>query len=346
MKHKIVMVMLSVALIVSLVLTGCAEPAAPPEEPEAPPEEVVRLTMGGGTIGGMSNIKANAWAGVAKKFLGIDSTVITWPSRGHVDAIHDGVTDISGGMSDGAWEAYTATGTYAGQEPMTDLRWLSYDGLIQLQFFVLKGSPIRSYEDLVGKRLSAGKKGFQADYMFMCITDAIGLSYENDFDIVYMGHKEAGPALIAGKLDAYFATGMPPHPTFAEVDLMHPVTLVSLTKEEAEAVYAKYPFYLPMTLEPIYYHMDEPTIIISMPYGEITSPRLSEDIVYELVKNYMEHPEFVGYYHAMLQSLLEDGSIKKYTETLGGIPYHVGAYRYFKEIGWEISADRIPPEAK
>jgi len=34
MKHKLVMVMLSVALIVSLALTACIEPAAPPEEPD------------------------------------------------------------------------------------------------------------------------------------------------------------------------------------------------------------------------------------------------------------------------------------------------------------------------
>lgn len=37
-KHKLAMIMLSVARIVSLVLAGCVEPVTPPEEPGEPAE--------------------------------------------------------------------------------------------------------------------------------------------------------------------------------------------------------------------------------------------------------------------------------------------------------------------
>ncbi len=43
MKHKIVMVMLSVALIVSLALAGCVEPVTPPEEEEEPTPTVEKV---------------------------------------------------------------------------------------------------------------------------------------------------------------------------------------------------------------------------------------------------------------------------------------------------------------
>lgn len=39
MKHKILVLVLSIAVIASLVIVGCAPKAAPPEEGVPPPEE-------------------------------------------------------------------------------------------------------------------------------------------------------------------------------------------------------------------------------------------------------------------------------------------------------------------
>ena len=329
---------------ISLITSACA-PAAP-TTPGPAPGEVTHLTLAGGSIGGFGNVRLNCVAGVANKYLGIDTTVIVWPTLGFPRALHEGIADIAGSLDSCGYEAYTGTGDFAGEEPYLDLRGYTYTWERIFQIFVLKGSDIKTFSDIRGKRVSAGEKGFASDMIWSNLCDALGLSRETDMEVLYMGHKEAGAALIAGKLDVYATTGSPPHPTFAEVDLMHPLVLVSLTKEEGEAIVKKYPRYAIKEIPPIYYHMDEPAQVVTEPSGEMVTTRLSEDLVYRLLKNHLEHPEFAGYYHVSLKDAIEDGSVKKWNESLISVPYHAGAYRYFKELGWDIPEEMIPPEAK
>lgn len=305
-----------------------------------------RLTISGGTIGGSSNLVANAWAGVAKKYVNIDATVITYPTVAQVDAVLDGLAQIATGLPDVAQEAYEGIGAYTKKGPRRDLRAMCYRQGTILQFIAPKKSPIKTFRDLVGKRISAGKKGFSSDYNFMQLCKVLGLSYEKDFRIVYLGHSEAGSALTAGKLDAYIASASMPQPTMAEVDIMHSLTLVPLSEQDAQAAVKALRYYELVTIPPKYYHMSEPTLALNLPAFNVTTTSLSEDVVYKLVKNYIENPEFVGYHYKPLQELIESGEMRKWVENVGGIPWHAGSYRYFKEAGWKVHPDRIPPEIK
>ncbi|MBA7502806.1 hypothetical protein ES706_01403 [subsurface metagenome] len=348
MKRKIIMLMLSVVLIAGLILTGCVEPAAPPtdEVPGPAPEKPFELCICGGTIGGGGNICAIVWAAVAKEFLGIDSTVISYPGEAHTKVVIDGLADIASGYPDKSWAAYIGEGVAYPGVPQTQLRSLFWRYAATMQFIVLRDSDIKTFRDMVGRRISPGKEGMGSVYKFKYMCEALGLDPDKDFSLVYMGHKEAGAALIAGKIACYIAASAPPNPALAEADLVHPMRLVPVSEEDIE-ICLQHPGFAFMSSElvpPVYYHMEEPTLTLAGPDDMICSTDLPEDIAYELVKNYVEHPEFVGLYHQGMMLLLQDGTQREWTKYARGLPFHAGTMRYLDEIGWEVREDRIPPE--
>jgi len=338
-KHSIWVV---VGLIVGFALImGAYSPSD-----AAAAEKKMRLTISGGTIGGSSNLVANAIAGVAKNYLDINSTVITYPTVAQVDAVLDGIADIATGLPDVAQDAYEGTGPYKKRGPSPHLRAWLFRYATVMQLFVTKESKLKNFRDMAGKRISTGKKGFSADHNFHRVCDVLGLSYDKDFKIMYFGHKAAGAAIIAGKIDAYVVVTPMPQPTFAEVDLTHPLTLLPFSEQDAKTVGKALPYWDVVTVPPNWYHMSEPTLTLQLPAFNVCTTELPEDVAYKLVKNYIEHPKYLGYFHKMCQTVVENGDVKRWVETLGGIPYHAGCVRYFKEAGWKVRPDRIPPEAK
>jgi len=336
----------SLVVGISLIIGACA-PAAP--APEVPTEEALRLTVAGGSVGGSTQLWANACAGIAKKYLDIDATVITWPIAGMERAAHEGIAHVVSGKVNQIYEAVSLTGIYADYpEPMTDLRPLFYTMPASMQIAVLAESPYRTFRDLIGKRISPGFPAASPIMYLQDVLPAIGLSYEDDFDMVIVGsHQEACTAMIAGKLEAYLTTGAPPQPTYAETDLVHPLRLIGFSEEDMEAITTKCPVYGPDVIPAEYYHMDEPVLTFGAPTIATASASFPEEIAYALTKYYIENPEFVRFYQAGFADYIVNGLQKKLAEAVKmPVPYHPGAYRYYKECGWNIPAEMIPPEAK
>ena len=322
-------------------------PAPSPAPSPTPAAPTLRLTFSGGTIGGGSNLAASAWAAVATQFTDVEATVISSPTMLQARVVADGIADISTCEPYSMWCVYSGTGIDEGLEPATDLRTLGYRYDAVIQVLVTADSPITSYAQLKGKRVGSGKKGFTAAYYAELIASAFGMDPETDIDWMYSGHATAGSALVAGKIDAYVVTAPPPHPTMAEVDLLHPLRLVGFTPEELEPIFNMAPFLATKEVPAEFYHMTEPitTLIYIGPMGVRSD--LPEDVAYNICKAYYENPEFVGYFYAIMENVIRDGSQKEWVENLEGLPpYHTGAVKYFREIGWKVPESMVPPEAK
>lgn len=329
-------------LAIALIIGGWAStaPAAPGEKPS----KRIQLTLSGGSIGGKSNLYVSALAGIGSKFLKIEPTVIMHTPTISPTPVRENISDIATANPPITMWAYTGTGSYAGQKPFTDLRTLMYIGSGEFQIVVPVNSPIKNFKDLVGKRVAIGKKGMLPDIYFLDICRSVGVN-PKDIKIEYLGHSDAGAAMALGKLDANFVVGSPPHPTWAQIDLTSPIRFLQFSDEELESIGKECPYSYPETLEKCYHHQGTlktkgfTTLLL-------TTNRLPEEIAYGLVKNFMEHPDLVGTYHISMKRQIESGALRRFTETSGDVPYHAGSYRYFKEKGWKIQADRIPPEAK
>ncbi len=344
MKKKIVWLVVSGLMVLSLVLASCA-PAAPTGE------KIERLTIAAGSIGGASNLHANSFSGVLKKYMSIDATVLTYPTAQCPVALGKGEVDIAYSNSMQSYEPYKGVGTRQGTEPMPGLReWMPL-AVSPLQIFVPTDSKIKTFRDLVGKRVSGGTKGMGPESHLSAGLPAIGLDWNKDFDQQYMSHQEGGSNLVSGKIVAYMATSEAPHPTLAQFDLITPLRLIGFTEQDARAIAAAVPGLLAMQIPPKFYHMTEPVWTTAHVSHMLAMADFSEDIIYQLVKYSVENPDFIGYYSATLGEFIKDKELglKKWVEASPAatpIPFHKGAIRAYQELGWKVPPERIPAEAK
>ncbi len=348
-KRKLMVLLVSVCMVLVLVAlsltTGCSTAAPAGETP-------ISVDIAGGSIGGSTNLIANACAGVLDKYLGIKkTTVLTYSTLTIAPAVAAGEVHMGVSNSAMSWDPFHGTGTWQGKQALTGLREIMPTSASPIQIYVPLDSPIKTFRDLVGKRISPGTKGMGPEEILSKGCPAIGLNWEKDFKLEYMGHAEGGSSLVAGKLDAYLSTGTPPHPTLSETDLTRPLRLIGFTEADASAIAKGVPGVVGVTIPQKYYHMDKPVITVGHVGHALAMSDFSEDVVYGLIKNTIEQPEFVGYFSGAFKGFVTDKDMGLQFWSLGwpshtDIPLHKAALRYYQEIGWNVPAGRIPPEAK
>ncbi len=345
MKGKVLCCLMACLILIGGLAAVSCTPAAPVEK------QAARLSIASGSIGGSSNLYANAFAGILKKYMSIDATVLTYPTAQCPVAMGIGEVDIAYSNSMQSYDPYKGTGIRQGKEPMPGMReWMPL-AVSPLQIFVPVDSKIKTFRDLVGQRIGPGTKGMGPESTLSVGLPAIGLNWEKDFTVVYSSHQEGGSNLVAGKMAAYMVTSEAPQPTLAETDMVRPLRLIGFTEQDVKAIAAAVPGLLFMQIPPKFYHMTEPVWTTAHVSHILAMSDFSEDIIYGLVKNSVEHSDVVGYYHTGLGAFLKDTELglKKWVEASPAatpIPFHKGAIRYYQEIGWKVPAERIPPEAK
>jgi TRAP transporter TAXI family solute receptor len=337
--RKFLFGVLVVMLLVAVIMTGCSQTGQ---------EKAVDKTIvfSGGSVSGTSNISASAFAGVAKEYLGIDSTVIIHIPQTVPTTIHDGVSDIGVSPEPVNTNAYEGIGTYAGKTPLKDLRLLTNMDAMSADIMIPVNVNMTSFKDLVGKRVAVGKSGSLGALFFEDICAALGIKKES-INILYVGQDDASSAMPLGKTDAAFAMEPARHPTFEQLDMTFPVKLYQWTDEELKAIIKAMPYLFVQTVPKSYHGPGDKYTGPFLVQGVLTTTRMDEDFIYKLMKNWVGHPEFMRYYRDALKEVIESGDLKSFTEGITyGLPYHAGSVKLFKELGWKLPASRIPTEAK
>lgn len=324
----------SVGLILVTILAFVQAPVDAAET-----STVDRLTVSGGSIGGTSNLSANALAAIIFKYCGTPTSITANSTFTQVTVLQSKEANISTAVGYQALDAYK--GAWKG-DPYPDLRTLFQSNSQVYHYFVLKGSPIQGFMDLKGKRVVVGKKGFFAEDMTKRIHTALGLEYGKFFTPVNIGHSDASAALINGKVDAYVVMSNFPQPEAMELTESHPCKVLGLTKDEINKVVGKFPDLIRVTIPAGTYKgmdSDAETLIGWMFYS--CDKKLPDDLAYCTTKNFFENLDHAAIHYAELKKYnLKD------TEKFISAPYHKGALRYFKEKGLKVQDSMIPPEAK
>lgn len=301
---------------------------------------VNRLTFSGGTIGGTSNLMANGLSAIGYKYLGIQGTVISNPTMTQVLVLQEKEADISTMVGYQGYFAYHNTSQW-NREGFPELRTLLQGNRTTWHFAVMANSPIKDIKDLVGKKVVVGKKGFFSEDATKYLFEALNLDY-SAIKPVYLGHPDAMAALLTGKVDAYAVVSDPPQPTFTQLTQGHNVRIIGLTEKELELAIQKWPGSEPTIITGGTYKGNDKDILAPaswMLYG--CRNELPEDVAYGLTKEFWENKEFAGLQWAKLATYkLED--VPKFKTA----PYHIGAYKYYKEKGLDIPEIMIPPEAE
>lgn len=313
-------------LTLAIFLTFCACPGAL----AAPAGVGGDFNIGGGSSGGMYYAMSTTFAqffndvGGLGRFTAYPTTGtgqnLAFMSRGDIElAIIAGPIGVDAlkGVNDWAGKQYTG------------LRAASFLYPTYMQFFALKGSNIKSFADLKGKKIAVGAAGGGDQFVMRKIMAGLGMTFD-DIKPEYVGSGDSIELIRDGHLDCIPGFTNIPWSTVVELTNADKVELFSIedsliqkltTGENAE--------FFPLTI-PANTYKGQTTDIKTLGMGTIlcVDAGVSEAEVYAMVKAIYENLQDLISRHAGLAELKPDS-----VNQIKGIPLHPGAEKYYKEIG-------------
>ena len=187
---------------------------------------------------------------------------------------------------------------------------------------------ISSIADLKGKRVSVGDAGSGTEFNARQILEAYGISF-NDIQKQNLGFGPSADALKDGKLDAFFTVAGAPTPAIIDLATTNNIMLLEVDDAHAAALKKKYPFYAQISIPANSYRgQAAPVKVVAIKATFIVSPKLSDDIVYNLCKALFANKDEISKAHAKGKEL-------DHAYAVDGVstPFHPGALKYFKEVG-------------
>lgn len=249
----------------------------------------------------------------------------------NVNTIRAGELDFGVAQSDVQYNAVKGIKQFEKDGPFQDLR--AVFSLHPEPFTILarKDAGITKLADLKGKRFNVGNPGSGTRASMEELMKALGWKM-SDFALASeLKADEHGAALCDNKIDAFFyGVG---HPS---ANIQDPITtcgavLVPITGPVIDKVVAAAPYYAKVDIPGgIYAGNPNPTPTYGVLATFVTSTKVSDEVVYQLVKAVFEnfddfkklHPAFA---HLDPQHMIKDGL---------SAPLHPGAVKYYKEKGW------------
>jgi len=235
-----------------------------------------------------------------------------------------------------AHELYNGIGRFEGRgNPNTRLMyWMAPS---TMHWAVRVDSGIDSFEGLQGRRFNPSSIGGGGEYITTLVFEILGV--EPDYQ--RMRISDAAEGVIDGRLVGFSYNGIPPIPAFTEVHASRPLQLLSLSDEQVAAVTAELGFLAPQVIPADTYRGMAEATTLGLYMGVAADAGVDADVVYAMTKAYWENHAQVAASFAPVRGVTPRDTVDNATA-----PLHAGALRYYRELGIEIPAALIPPEAR
>ena len=310
-------------------ITSAADSAAPAEStpaPAAPSGEKVKITLAtGGTSG-----TYYAVGGVLGTVLGPKLTLSelsvesTGASKANVNMITDGEAQMAILQSDVINYAHNGTNTFEGEVEDNAL-WIA--GIYNETVQILAKPGINNVADLKGKTVCVGDVGSGTEVNAWQVLSAAGLT-KDDIKVVNGSFQDGVDQLKDGKIDAAFTVAGAPTTAIVDYATTNELNLVSLSDSELAAIRSEYPFLVQDNLPAgTYTGQANDVVCVAVQAALVASEDLSEDVVYEITKGLFENKAELEAGHAKF------GFLDPKVASIGTVPLHPGAEKYYKEIG-------------
>ena len=323
MRHKIVMVMLSVALIVSLALVGCVKPAV---------EKTEVMLYTGGTAGTYFPL-GSKYAEMLNKYSDIidASAVTSGASVTNVKAIEKG--ESQAGIIQNDVSYYGRKGIVMFDTPVPQLQGVAIWYPETCQAIVRAESDIYTLADLEGKNVAVGAPGSGCAVGCEQILRAAGVwGTIKRYDLAI---GEGAAALKLGQVDAEFVVGATPTAGIEELAVPTPVRLVPIPDEIVDKLHAEgYSFYVRQVIPKGTYKMTEDVAVCAVMAMLCVHTDLPDDVVYDMTKILFEHLDELRTAHVRAADITLDTALDGMSLIL-----HPGAIKYYEEKGILVPAE-------
>lgn len=241
-----------------------------------------------------------------------------------------------------------ASWAYNGQEmfkdkPIKNIRAITTLWPEMTQVIYRKETGIKHWKDLKGRKVAVGPAGNPHFYMESLLKATADLTF-NDIIPEYMGYGDSVEALQSRLIDAaYLSAGIPTSSVAQAYAGRVPVDMLEITDEELARLQKIAPFYTRGIIpKGTYPGQDRDLMVAANPTVLLVEKDMPEDLVYKMLEViYVKALEEIKKQHKVL-SYLDINSATK----VGGIPFHPGAIKFYRDKGISVSEDIIPPEMK
>ena len=293
------------------------------------------LTLGTASPGGVYYIYGEELAHILTEKLSIP--VNPFPTQGSIQNVK--LIDSGGAqlglitMSTGL-EGWNGTGDWTKGTHFRNIRALfpMYDN--PFQAVVLQRSGITTLAQLDKKRIGVGPRSGNGATYGPGIFKIVGISPE----MSYGSYNNMGADLLAGRIDALLTLLGAPVPAIQDVDAKEPVTFLSLSPDQMDAIRKTMPDFGPAKIAAGTYRLlDKDYITVGVPNFVIGRADLPDDLVYQLVKAVFENQSRLVKATSAASDTIAQNVVK---DTF--LPFHPGAIRYYREIGISIPDSLVP----
>ena len=288
-----------------------------------------RLVMAGSSSGGTAHLFFASLAPLLNKYVpGMEASARTGGAAENVALIERGSVQVAvAGPGDAQ--------AVLGKEGLDKSRIRTVFAMFHIPFHIVVpvDSPIKSFADLKGKRVSVGIRAGGEANLFLRLLDVYGIK-ESDVKIEFLGKGEGTAAYKDGSVDAMTFLCPLPCPVVTEL-ATHPrgVRLVPFSDAEVSKIRDKQPWYSPYTIEKSWYTnalkgdaKDVPTFTEWIYVA--ARDDLPAETAYQIAKVLGDHhDEMVAAFKAANSSTAEN------TAKYPGFKLHPGTERYLKEKG-------------
>ncbi|MDV2077125.1 TAXI family TRAP transporter solute-binding subunit [Marinobacter xestospongiae] len=248
----------------------------------------------------------------------------------NLNAIRQGELDLAVAQSDWQYHAYNGTSGFEDDGANKKLR--AVFSLHPEPFTVVasKGSNIRSFEDLSGKRVSVGNPGSGQRATAEVLMDAMGWDLDEFSLAAELKAAEQSQALCDGNIDAFFYTVGHPSGAIKEATTSCDSVLVNVDNDATAELVENNPYYRVATIPGGMYRGNEADVTtFGVAATFVSSSDVADDVVYEVVKAVFENFDTFKRLHPAFANLQKEEMV---SDALSA-PLHPGALKYYKEVG-------------
>ena len=314
-------------------LLGCLAVAALAGGVAAQQRSIAIATGGTGGVyyplgGGLANILSKSLPGLQA------SAEVTGGSVDNLKLIGSGQAEIAFTMVDATLDAFRGEDKFKGNK--VDARALAVLYPNRMHVVTVEGRGVEKIGDLKGKRVSTGSGGSATEVMAFRVIEAAGLDKDKDMKRERLGVAESANALKDRKIDAFFWVGG--LPTAAVSDLAHSPGVKVKLIDHADLVGKMNQKYGNLYVEDripkeTYKGMDADNRQATVMNLLVAHQNMDEKTAYNILKAVFDHRDELIRVHKEAENFkLENQK----TAAAGGIPWHPGAVRYFKEKGVKL----------
>lgn len=318
---KKIVTLSAVLLAALMVFSGCSKASA---------KKDYILATGGtsGTYYPFGGAIANIWN---TKIDGMNVTAqATGASAENLRLINKGEAEFATVQNDVMDYAFHGTDMFKG-EKLENVMTVGtmYPEVVQIA--VSEKSGIKSVADFKGKRISVGDAGSGVEFNAKQIMEGYGLTFD-DIKKSNLSFKESAEGIQNGTLDGCFITAGVPNSALQELAFTAGLVLIPVDGETADKICAKYGFYTKTTIPGgTYKGTDKDTSALAIKATLAVNAKLDEETVYQMTKALFENLDELATAHAKGKEVTAAKAV-----TGVSVPFHPGAKKYFKEIGFDV----------